>query len=178
MLDLVRKDYFSSIDEEEWSLARWLGGGGADGPQHGLELVVPAPAIGLQLLLEGPGLEAPQDLRVSAFGLTITPGVGHRSVAEIRCKVSTVCFEEIIGELRAIVGDDAVGDPEAAHETLDELDRRADWDGADSFHLRPLGEVVNGNVEVSVAPGTRGNGPRMSSPQTANGHESGMVWRP
>ena len=40
------------------SLARWLGSGGADGPQHGLELIVPAPAAGLQLLLEGPGLEA------------------------------------------------------------------------------------------------------------------------
>ena len=47
MLDLVRKDCFSSVDEEEWSLARWLGRGGAYGPQHGLELVVPAPAAGL-----------------------------------------------------------------------------------------------------------------------------------
>ena len=98
MLDLVREDCFSSVDEEEWSLARWLGGGGADGPQHGLELVVPAPAAGLQLLLEGPGLEAPQDLRFSAFGLTITPGVGHRSVADLRSKVSTVCFEEVTSE--------------------------------------------------------------------------------
>ena len=36
-----------------------LRGGGADGPQHGLELVVPAPATGLELLLEGPSLEPP-----------------------------------------------------------------------------------------------------------------------
>ena len=90
MLDLVREDCFSSVDEEEWSLARWLGGGGADGPQHGLELVVPAPAAGLELLLEGPGLEAPQDLRVGAFGLTIAPGVRYRSVADLRSKVSTI----------------------------------------------------------------------------------------
>ena len=123
MLDLVRKDCFSSVDEEEWSLARRLGGGGADGPQHGLELVVPAPAAGLELLLEGPGLEAPQDLCVGAFGLTIAPGVRHRSVADLRSKVSTVCFEEVTGELRAVVDDDAVGDPETAHEALDELDR-------------------------------------------------------
>ena len=69
MPDLVRENRLCSVDEEERGLARWLGGGGADGPQHGLELVVPAPAAGLQLLLEGPGLEAPQDLRVGAFQL-------------------------------------------------------------------------------------------------------------
>ena len=66
MLDLVREDRFSSIDEEERGLARWLSGGAADRPQHGLELVVPTPAAGLELLLEGPGLEAPQDLCVGA----------------------------------------------------------------------------------------------------------------
>ena len=44
MPDLVREDRFCSVDEEEWGLACWLGGGGADGQQHGLELVVPAPA--------------------------------------------------------------------------------------------------------------------------------------
>ena len=59
MLDFMREDCFVSVDKEEWGLARWLGTCGADGPQHGLELVVPAPATGLQLLLEGPGLEAP-----------------------------------------------------------------------------------------------------------------------
>ena len=112
MLDLMRENRFCSVHEEEWGLARWLGGGGADGPQHGLELVVPAPATGLELLLEGPGLEAPQDLRVGAFSLAIAPGVRHRSVADLRSKVSTVCFEEVTGELRAIVGDDAIGDPE------------------------------------------------------------------
>jgi hypothetical protein len=32
MLDLVGENSFSSVDEEEWSLARRLGRGGADGP--------------------------------------------------------------------------------------------------------------------------------------------------
>ena len=113
---------------------------------------MPAPAAGLQLLLEGPGLEAPQDLRVSMLGLTVTPGVGHRSVADLRSKVSTVGFEEVTSKLRAVICDDAVGDPEAAHEALDELDSRAGWDGADGFHFRPLGELVDGDVEVAVAP--------------------------
>lgn len=152
MLDLVREDCFGSIDEEERSLARWLGSGGTDGPQHGLELVVPAPAAGLQLLLEGPGLEAPQDLCVGALSLTIAPGVGHRSIVDLRSKVSTVGFEEVTSKLRAGIRDDVVRDPEAAHEALDELDGRAGWDGTDGFHFRPLGELVDGDVKIAVAP--------------------------
>ena len=74
MLDLVRENRFCSVDEEERGLACWLGGGGADGPQHGLELVVPTPVIGPELLLEGPGLQASQDLRVGAFSLPLLRG--------------------------------------------------------------------------------------------------------
>ena len=114
---------------------------------------MPAPAVGLELLLEGPGLEASQDLRVGAFGLTIAPGVRHRSLADLRSKVSTICLEEIASELRAVVGDDAIRDSEPAQEALDELNCRADWDGADGFHLRPLGELVDGDVEVAVGLG-------------------------
>lgn len=74
MPDLVRENRFSSVDEEEWSSARRLGRGGADGPQHGLELVEPAPAAGLRLLLEGSCLEAPQDLRIGALGQPLLLG--------------------------------------------------------------------------------------------------------
>ena len=133
MHDLMREDRFCSLDEEERGLARWFGGDGADGPQHGLELVVLAPAACLELLLEGPGLEAPQDLCVGAFGLTIAPGVCHRSVADLRSKVSTIRLEEIASELRAVVGDDAVGDPKPAHDSLDEPDGRSSWNGAHDF---------------------------------------------
>ena len=72
---------------------------------------MPAPAACLELLLEDPSLEASQDLRVGAFGLAIAPGVCHRSVADLRSKVSTICFEEVASELQAIVGDDAIRDP-------------------------------------------------------------------
>lgn len=152
MLDLVREDRFGSVDEEEWSLSHRLGGSGPDGPQYGLEIIVPAPAASLQLFLEGPGIEAPQDLRVSMFGLAIAPRVGHRSVADLRSKVSTVGFEEVASKLRTVIYDDAAGDPDAAHEALDELDGRAGWDGTDGFHFRPLDELVDGDIEVTVAP--------------------------
>ena len=123
-----------------------------EGPQYELEIVVPAPATGLQLLLEGPGLEAPQDLRVGAFSLAIAPRVRYRSVADLRSKVSTVGFEEVTSKLRAVICDDVVGDPEAAHEALDELESRASWNGTDDFHFRPLGELVDGDVKITVAP--------------------------
>ena len=81
--------------------------------------------------------------------------MGHRSVADLRSKFSIVGFKEVTSKLRAIVGDDAVGDPEPAHETLDELDHGSGWDGADGFYLRPLGELVDGDVEVAVTSGAR-----------------------
>ena len=76
----------------------------------------------------------------------------HRSIADLRSKVSIVGFEEVTSKLRAIICDDTIGDPEAAHEALDELDSRAGWNGSDGFHFRPLGELVDGDVEITVAP--------------------------
>ena len=95
----MREDSLCSVDEEEWGLASRLGGGSADGPQHGLELIIPAPTAGLQLLLEGPGFEAFQYLCVGALGLAVAPGARHLCVAYLRFKVSTVCFEEVTSEL-------------------------------------------------------------------------------
>ena len=88
-----------------------------------MELVVPTPVAGLELLLEGSGLESPQDLYVGMFGLVVAPRVCHRSVAYLCSKVSTICFEEIAGELRTVVRDDAIRHPKPAHEALDEFDR-------------------------------------------------------
>ena len=82
---------------------------------------MPAPATGFKLLLEGPGLEASQDLGVGALSLAVGPGVFHRSVANLRSKVSTIGLEEIASELEVVVGDDAVRDPELAYEAFDEL---------------------------------------------------------
>ena len=48
--------------------------------------------------------------------------------------------------------DDAVGDAKAADDALDELDGRARRDGADRLYFCPLSELVDGDVEVAVAP--------------------------
>ena len=67
-------------------------------------------------------------------------------------------------------------DVSPAHEALDELGGRPCWDGAHGFHLRPLGEFVDGNIELAVV--GKQNHPSMSNPQTAKGHVSGIVWSP
>ena len=54
--------------------------------------------------------------------------------------------------MRTVVGDDAVGDAKAADDALAELDGRARRNGSDRFYFCPLGELVDGNVEVVVAP--------------------------
>ena len=71
MLDLVRENRFCSIDKVERCFSCWLGRGGVDGPQHRLQLVETVPAAGLELLLEGAGLEAPQDLCIGSLSLSI-----------------------------------------------------------------------------------------------------------
>ena len=84
---------------------------------------MPASATCLQLVLEGPGFEAFQDLCVGVFILAVAPRMCHRSVAYLRSEVSIICFEEIAGELRTVVGDDVIRHPKPAHEALAELDR-------------------------------------------------------
>jgi hypothetical protein len=56
-----------------------------------------------------------------------------------------------------------------AYQPMDELDGRPGRNGTHQFHLRPLGELVDGHVEVAIAPCARGNEPRMSSPQNNEG---------
>ena len=73
-----------------------------------------------------------------------------RSIIELDAHVAAPQFYLVGCKVRAVVGDDAVGNPEAAHETLDELDCGASWDSADGFHFCPLGEFVDGDVEVAV----------------------------
>ena len=45
-----------------------------------------------------------------------------------------------------------LGTPNRLTRPLMKLDRGACRDGADGFYLCPLGELVDGDVEVSVAP--------------------------
>ena len=102
--------------------------------------------------VEAPCLEALEDFSVGALGLAVAAWMSDGGIADLRAEVGTVGLEQPAGELRAIVGDDAVGYAEAANQTLDEFHRRSCRDVPDWFHFRRLGELVDGDVEVAVAP--------------------------
>ena len=79
--------------------------------------------------------------------------------------IRTVIFEHLCSEVRAIIGDDAVGYTKSEDYRSDEVDysgdsRTCNWHGFD-----PLGKFVDSNEQVSVS--TRDDflkGPTMSSP--------------
>jgi hypothetical protein len=54
------------------------------------------------------------------------------------------------GELRPIVSDDSVRDPKLADDGLDELDRILFVDLDNRGRFQPLGEFVDGDVEILV----------------------------
>ena len=90
--------------------------------------------------------------------------VCHRGVAYLRSKVSTICFEEIASELRTIVGDDPVRDPETANNRPKELDGWLCCHLPHCFHLWPLCELADRNVQVLKAPDSTGEGAQYVEP--------------
>jgi hypothetical protein len=75
----------------------------------------------------------------------------HRHVLYLDAKLFGELLEFAHGEVGAIVGDDAVWYTISVNDGLEKLDRRSrlligDWDGFD-----PVGELFNGDQQVSVA---------------------------
>jgi hypothetical protein len=75
----------------------------------------------------------------------------HRRVLYLDAELFGELLKFIRGEIGAVVGDDAVWYAISVDDGLEKLDRRSrfligDWDGFD-----PLGELVDGDQQVSVA---------------------------
>jgi hypothetical protein len=81
------------------------------------------------------------------------------------------------GELGAVVGDDGVRDPEAMDDAGEERHRLLRPDAIQRSDLDPLGEFVDGDQQVRVAPGAFCKGPTRSRPHTAKGQVMGIVCR-
>jgi hypothetical protein len=103
--------------------------------------------------------------------LPIAFWMSWRGIANLDAKIFAVPLEGTTSKLGPIVGDDPVWDLESAYDGLDELHCRllVDFDHWGCF--RPLGELVDGDIEEMAWQ----NGPTMSSPHTTKGHEGGII---
>jgi hypothetical protein len=77
--------------------------------------------------------------------------VSHGCEADFGAQLDTVRPEGAAGELRTIVGDDAVRHAKAAHDPSEEFDRGLRGDGSNWLHFHPLGKFVDGDQQVLVA---------------------------
>jgi hypothetical protein len=109
-------------------------------------------SVGFELGIEAFRLESFEHFGVGALGLTIAPRVGDGGKTDLDVSRCAVLPEQSAGELAAVVGDDAVRHTKATDQPTDELDCRSGRDCAHWFHLHPLGKLVDGDVEVAVAP--------------------------
>jgi hypothetical protein len=71
--------------------------------------------------------------------------------ADLDADRCTILQEQSAGELAAIVGDDAVRHTKMTYQPTDELDCRPGRDSTHRFHLRPLGKLLDGDIEAAVA---------------------------
>jgi hypothetical protein len=68
---------------------------------------------------------------------------------DLDAKILAVSLEHAAGELRLVVGDDPVQDLKPTDDRLDELDCRLLIDLEHRGCFQPLGELVNGDVQIS-----------------------------
>jgi hypothetical protein len=107
--------------------------------------------------------------------LAIALWVSNGGTTDFYAKIFIVPLECAAGELGPVVSDDHVQDPKPTDDGLDKLDCRLLIDLDHMGHFRPLGEFVDGDIEIPVPSDGWGNDPRMSSPQTVNDHEGGII---
>ena len=80
----------------------------------------------------------------------------HRSEADVYSSVLAEFLELFRGEVTAVVGDDAVGNPESAGDHLEEIDNCGGALICDRHCFDPLGEFIDGDKQMSVPSRRRG----------------------
>jgi hypothetical protein len=86
------------------------------------------------------------------LGLAIAPGIGDGGEADLDTGRCAILPEQPAGELAAFIGDYAVRHTKTADQPMDELDCRPGRYGAHRLHLHTLGKLVDGDIEVAIAP--------------------------
>src|SRR4051812_5828966 len=119
--------------------------------------------------VESPSLESMQHFSICPLRLTVAPGVSNRSEADLGAKILDVLHEGVACELRTVVGDDPVRDPEAANNRPEEFDRGLGRHLPHWFYFRPLCELVDCDVQVLKAPDNSGEGAEDIEPPDRKG---------
>jgi hypothetical protein len=117
-----------------------------------LEVVYPFLAVGFEFGVEASRFEALEDLGIGTLGLAIAPGISDGGEGDLDANQCAILPEQPAGELTAVVGDYVVRHTKMADQPTDELDCGPSRNGAHRLHLHPLGKLIDGDVEVAVAP--------------------------
>ena len=87
---------------------------------------------------------------VGLFDLTVCLRVSDRREANIDFSVLAKLHEFSRSEVGAIVGDDAVRNPESARNHLEEVDNCSSASVRDRYSFDPLGKLIDGDEQMSV----------------------------
>jgi hypothetical protein len=112
----------------------------------------------------GASLEALKDFCVGSLHLAIALWVSNGDIADFYSKIFTVPLECAAVELGPVVSDDPVQHSKPTDDGLDKLDRGLliDLDLRSSF--RPLGEFVDGDIEIPLPSDGTGKWPQDVQP--------------
>jgi len=100
------------------------------------------------MVVVGARLEALEDFGICPFSLAVAPWVGHGGIENLDTKIVAAVLAT--GDLCPIVGDEPVWDPEPAHDGFDKLDCILLVNIDHRCCLRPFGELINCDVQVTV----------------------------
>jgi hypothetical protein len=122
-------------------------------------------------------LESLEDFCICPLGLAVALGMSHKRKAELGADALATLLEESTCKLGPVVRNDMAWDPKSIDNRLEEGNSSTLGDTDHRGGLWTLYELVNGDEEETVPADSPGNGPRISTPHTANGQEGGIICR-
>jgi hypothetical protein len=123
----------------------------------------------------GVSLKTLKDFCVGSLHLAIALWVSNGGITNFYAKIFAVPLECTTGELGPVVSDNLIWDPKPTDDGFDKLDCGLLIDLDHRGRFWPLGEFIDGDIEIPVPSDGPRNGSRMSSPQTSNDHEGGII---
>ena len=108
----------------------------------------------------GVSLKALKYFCIGTLHLPITFWMSNRDVANLDAKIFVVPLKDTTCKLGPIIGDDPILDPKSTYDGLDEFycGLLVDFDHWGCF--RPLGEFVDGDIEIPVSSDGPGEWPQ------------------